>query len=96
MDGHKNERHEITKVAIWKGVKSLKRLWTFFFTAYSYMEANSEITSYSRSFNSDSSKNVKYTIRASKEGEDIASSADMEGLGPPCGCKTGRRPSMLV
>ena len=70
MDTHRKERHRITKVAIWKGVESLKRSWTFLVTACPYTEASSTITSSSGSFSSGSSNTVALSMRASKEGGD--------------------------
>ena len=60
--------------AIWKGVESLKRSWTFFVTTFPYTETSPEMTSSSRSFKSGSSNIVKSAMRASKEGGYAASS----------------------
>ena len=53
--------------AIWKGVESLKRSWTFFAKTFPYTETSPEMTSYSGSFKSNSSNIVKSAMRTSKK-----------------------------
>ena len=60
----------IIEAAIWKGVEPCSRSKTFFTMASSYLETSTRITSFLRSFRSDSLNRLKSAMRASREGGD--------------------------
>ena len=71
----------LTEAAIWKGVESLKRYFTFFMTSFLYTDPNEEITSSSRSLKSDSLNNEESNMSASKEVGDADFFTDIGGSG---------------
>ena len=71
----------LTEAAIWKGVESLKRSFTFFMTSFLYTDSNEEITSSSRSFKSHSLNNEESNMSASKEVGDADFFTDRGGSG---------------
>ena len=66
--------------AIWKGVESLKRSYTFFVTSFPYTDPNEEITFSSGSFRNGSSNNERSDMSASMGGGDADFSTDGGGL----------------
>ena len=62
-------------------MESLKRSWTFFITIFLYTETSPEMTSFSKSFRICSSYRVKFAMRASGEGTNVASSKCRGSLG---------------